>query len=393
MANDQLKNRLFQQISNILELHVSEMRNRSEKFESFFEQHHPWMEPIIKAGLKGIMESIFFNGDQYKTFLYKLQDENRQVGNTFLLQVPDLSPNDVLELNQNLYFHLMRTCIHILEAEKEHTVNKSEIIERLYLTFSTSDHSFLQGYLQLKDKQVFDLHHQKISLMGQMAAGMAHEIRNPLTSIKGFIHLMMEQLNKEYIDKDDLKFYLSVCEEQMESLESVVSSFLTLARNKGSQSPAEFYTLQSVMERLNVLAQFYALEKSVSFSFTLPESEVWLHGSPSIMEQICLNIIRNAMDAVSLGGRGEVHIDAVHNKEQKLIDLVFKDNGPGMSPDVLAKIWSPFFTTKETGTGLGLAISRKLTEDIGGTIRIHSTEGKGTEVTLTLPTAEDVRIY
>ncbi|RXT07281.1 PAS domain-containing sensor histidine kinase [Ammoniphilus sp. CFH 90114] len=385
MTNNQLKASLLGQAPIILQSNIRDMCCRSERFQNFFDQHLLLMKPVLTEGIRGMMESIFMSDEEYQVYLRKLQEDNRELGSTFLLKIPELTANDVLQLNQNLYMHLMRTVAQLLETELGSSINKPDIIERLYLTFSTSDHSFLQGYLQLKDKQVFDLHHQKISLIGQMAAGMAHEIRNPLTSIKGFIHLIMEQMNKETLGKEDLKFYLEVCEEQMNSLESVVSNFLSLARNKSKQAPAEVFTLQSVMERLNVLAQFYALEKSVFFTYQLPESEIELYGSPSDLEQICLNIIRNAMDAVSTGGHGKVHVEAIYKEEQKVIHLVIQDNGQGMSSDMLSKIWNPFFTTKETGTGLGLAISRQLIEDMGGTIDIGSIEGEGTEVTITLP--------
>ncbi len=381
----ELKAILIQEIPRIYQTHITNVSSQDKKFQAFFDQHLHWMKPVITGSLGGMIEAAFTSHEEYLIFLDQLKEQNRIVGSTFLLQVPELSPNDVLELNQNLYFHLISTCVRVTETEKVSTELKSQIIERLYITFSTSDHSFLQGYLQLKDKQVFDLHQQKLSLVGQMAAGMAHEIRNPLTSIKGFIQLIMEQLRSEKLDKDDLHFYLSICEEQMNSLDSVVSNFLSLVRNKSGRSSAEWYILTSVLERIQVLAQFYALEKSVSFTIHIPEYEVKLFGSPSDLEQISLNIIRNAMDAVSAGGHGKVHLEVLDQADEKTIKFLFIDNGQGMSPSVLAKVWNPFFTTKESGTGLGLAICRQLTEEMGGTLEIKSLEGKGTEVNLTLP--------
>src|SRR5690606_29800241 len=189
----------------------------------------------------------------------------------------------------------------------------------------------------------------------EMAAGMAHEIRNPLTSIKGFASLIMEQLNEQDVNKEELNFYLQVCMDQMNSLESIVNNFLTLVREKEDEKfSLEIYNLKSVLERINVLAQFYAMEKNIYYSCNLPDSEVRLSGSPHILEQICLNIIRNGMDAVALGGLAWVHIECILRKEEGVIDLVMVDNGPGIPPEILDKIWSPYFTTKETGTGLGL---------------------------------------
>jgi len=385
MITERLKAQLLQEVPKILQNHITDMRNKDEKFQHFFDHHQTNLEPVIKKVSAEIIETIFMNEVQYQAQLKVLSENVREMGRSFVLQFPELAPDDVLALNQNLYFHMMKMILQMLDGKVNTDMTKSTILERLHLVLSTSDHSFLQGFLQLKDKQVIDLHHQKVSLMGEMAAGMAHEIRNPLTSIKGFVSLMMEQLNEQNLNKEELRYYLQICKDQMDSLESIVSHFLTLVREKDMKSSPELFSFKSVLERINVLAQFYALEKNIMFSYNLPDQEIHLCGSPQVLDQICLNLIRNGMDAVSLREFGWVHIECILKEEEGVIDIVVVDNGPGIPSEIVDKIWSPFFTTKETGTGLGLFICRQLAEKMGGALQIHSYSGEGTEAILTLP--------
>lgn len=386
MTKELLKAQLLQEVPQIFQQHKADMENKDEKFQAFFNQHQLFLKPILRKFSAATIETIFMSEIQYQAQLRKINEDVQELGKTFLLKFPELAPDDILALNQNLHFHLMKSILHLLDGEENTSIANSTILERLYLVLSTFDHSFLQGFLQLKDKQIIDLHQQKVSLMGEMAAGMAHEIRNPLTSIKGFVSLMMEQLNDDQnLNKEDLRFYLQVCMDQMNSLEFIVNHFLTLVREEDDDYTSEFFTIQSVIERISVLAQFYALEKNIKFTYNLSDSAVRLYGSPHILEQICLNVIRNAMDAISPGQLGWVHIECIHKESNGHIEIIVADNGPGIPTEILDKIWSPFFTTKETGTGLGLFICRQLAEKMGGTLQVHSVSGEGTEITLTLP--------
>src|SRR5699024_10760524 len=147
------------------------------------------------------------------------------------------------------------------------------------------------------------LHQQKVSIMGQMAAGMAHEIRNPITSIKGFIHLMREQNQHLHYDSKTWEHYFSICEDEMDSIEMLVSDFLLLSKkNQQANNDVELYNLNVIFKRLEPFCHFYALQKKANLQFEIPKEDVLAFMNAQYMEQVCLNIIRNAIDAVAVHG-------------------------------------------------------------------------------------------
>jgi two-component system sporulation sensor kinase A len=282
--------------------------------------------------------------------------------------------------------HIFHCILEILEQEKDERL-KRLIIERLHEINSLRFISYLSGYLSAKDEQIDTLHQQKIHIIGQMAAGMAHEIRNPLTSFQGFIQLMKRDISQGNVNPELLLQYLDICQEEIKALEGLVSNFLILARrNEAVESNIQAIDLQPILTRIHELSRHFVIEKDVSLHFHYDGQRYVVRGIPSYIEQIGLNLIKNAVDAVEVGG--SVNVITAGNREQGEVVIAFVDNGCGIPAERMKHLFQPFYTTKEKGTGIGLSVCKKLIEEMGGNIEIRSEEGKGTRIEVSLQIAE-----
>jgi PAS domain S-box-containing protein len=197
------------------------------------------------------------------------------------------------------------------------------------------------------EKEMYRL--DRLNLIGEMAAGIAHEIRNPMTTVHGFLQVTRndcENLPKEIVD---------LMLEELNRANSIITEFLNLAKNKVSVKMKQ--NLNTIIEALSPLIQAEALRSSKHINLDLGECPDISIDQKEI-RQLILNIALNGLDAMSPGGKLTIK---TYSEEQAVI-LEIKDQGIGISPEVLEKIGTPFFTTKESGTGLGLAICYSVAE-------------------------------
>lgn len=232
-----------------------------------------------------------------------------------------------------------------------------------------------------------NMHQQKISVMGQMAAGMAHEIRNPLTSIHGFTQFMKKGIEEGNMEPETFLLYLGICQEEIKAIEGLVANFLILAR-KNEQAIIEIKPihLQTVLNRVHELSKHFVIEKDVFLTFRYDDENSWVSGVGTHIEQIALNLVKNAVDAVSVGGKVSLRTSIDQRAKQAVISI--QDNGSGIPAERMQHLFELFYTTKEKGTGIGLSVCKKLLDEMNGTIYIHSEEGFGTTVTFCLPVTE-----
>lgn len=232
-----------------------------------------------------------------------------------------------------------------------------------------------------------NLHQQKISIMGQMAAGMAHEIRNPLTSIRGFTQFMKKGVEEGNIDPETFLQYLDICQEEIKAIEGLVANFLILARkNEVAMSQNKPVHLQTVLHRVHELSKHFVIEKDVFLTFRYDDESCVVLGVETHIEQIALNLVKNAIDAVSFGGKVSLRTSVDNAAKQAIISI--QDNGAGIPEERMQHLFEPFYTTKEKGTGIGLSVCKKLLEEMAGSIAIHSEEGFGTTAIVRLPLAK-----
>jgi two-component system sensor histidine kinase HydH len=225
----------------------------------------------------------------------------------------------------------------------------------------------------------------RLAALGQMAAGLAHEVKNPLGAIKGAAQLLGDSPGR--LDKSEREF-VGIILEEVERLDRVVGSVLDYARpSKGDLGSVDVNAV--VLRTLTVLASDRAEDWSVvpDLADDLPEARA----DAEHLRQVLINLIRNAVQAI--GGVGRVWVASRVRRDRvgeaaAWIEISVRDEGPGIAPHVLEKLFLPFFTTKATGTGLGLAISQRVVEEMGGRIEVASRPGFGSTFTVVLPRAK-----
>lgn len=230
-----------------------------------------------------------------------------------------------------------------------------------------------QAQLEKQENEV-----QKLELVGTLAASTAHEIRNPLTGIKGLVQLLSEKYN----NPED-QFYFSVIDQEIQRINEIVSEFLVLG--KPTAQILEVHDLSVVIQEIYPLISTEASLKKVHISCDLPDKAINVKCTKDQMKQVILNITRNAFEALQNGGTLSVSLKEKANKGE----LVIVDNGSGIEEELLEKIFTPFFTSKETGTGLGLFVCQRILQNFGGKIELTSQVNIGTEVKITLPLMTD----
>ena len=216
---------------------------------------------------------------------------------------------------------------------------------------------------------------EKMAAMGQMASGIAHEINNPLNSILGYATYLLETM-----DGSSGRDELNRIAKGAERCKGIVKRFLELAR----ETPMEMKTidLEKVVEDVLFMCN-HALSSQGIEVIKNVESDLWIDADKGHIEEVLINIVLNACDAMPAGGR--LSIEA--HRENSFIKVNISDTGCGIPQENLQKIFDPFFTTKEPGkgTGLGLAVSHTIIKNHGGNIDCHSIVGKGTQFLITLP--------
>lgn len=215
---------------------------------------------------------------------------------------------------------------------------------------------------------------EKLAIMGQLAAQVMHEVRNPLTTVKGFLQLLKERQN--YPKQQE---YLDIMLEAIDHANNIIADFLHLARP--GYSCRKRCAPEKLLSEVSMLMESEAALRNISIRTVIPEnlSPVWI--DPEQMKQVLVNIIKNSLEAMPEGG--EVTIKT-HCRARELF-IAISDTGTGMDELVLENIFEPFFTTKTSGTGLGLFIAKQIVHNHKGDIMVESIPGKGTTITISLP--------
>ncbi len=221
---------------------------------------------------------------------------------------------------------------------------------------------------------------ERLSALGELSAALAHEVRNPLGSIRG----AAEILKDDYPPGDKKYEFCEILVKESERLNHVVEEYLRLARPQ----PLDKVCCDIAGELRTIVTLLSAEAKRRGVRLELRPGQVpAVKGDPEKLRQAFLNIILNGLQATPSGG--SVTVTATYAEAERngtpAVALVFADTGPGVEPEKLERIFEPFFTTKAGGTGLGLAITRKIIEGHGGRIDVQSTPGSGTSFRITFP--------
>ncbi|MEW6264694.1 MAG: ATP-binding protein [Thermodesulfobacteriota bacterium] len=221
---------------------------------------------------------------------------------------------------------------------------------------------------------------ERLAVLGELAAGIAHEIRNPLASMSGSFQLLANDIECT----GDQKRLMGIIRREMERLNHIVTDFLLFARPRpGDKVPIDLS--RTIEDILNMFQHQANLNEKIRLIRNIIPG-LWIIFDRQQLEQVMWNLLQNAVEAMSQGGRLTVTVSRPE-KPASMAAVAVADTGPGISTQDLPRIWDPFFTTKIGGSGLGLAIVFRILEGGGGRIEVSSSPGQGTTFTLLLPLA------
>ncbi|MBT7776169.1 MAG: GAF domain-containing protein [Anaerolineae bacterium] len=224
----------------------------------------------------------------------------------------------------------------------------------------------------------------KLAAVGEMAAGVAHELNNPLTTVAGFSELVLEELPPASTQRADLEMVLR----EAKRARSVVRRLLDFARQ--SESVRVRADFNEVIEDVATLTRHLLETSDVDFKLQLDENIPWVLMDRDQMKQVVLNLMHNALHAMPKGGELFVRTETRQKDNEEWVVMIVQDTGKGITPDDLGRIFEPFFTTKadDGGTGLGLAVSYGIVTDHDGFVDVESTPNEGACFTVWLPIEE-----
>jgi PAS domain S-box-containing protein len=241
--------------------------------------------------------------------------------------------------------------------------------------------SVITDVTELKDQQQKILHNEKLALLGQIGAVIVHETRNYLTTIKG-----CSQLISLTSDQDKIIEYAEKININTDEVNNIISNFLSLSKPK--KSIREEVAVSDLVKSLQDTMETSSLIKGVDIHFSCNIDDRYILCDVAQIKQVMLNLCKNAIEAMSELTNPVLTVEAGISEENNYVYIKVSDSGKGMSKEILEKIGTPFFTTKQSGTGLGLSVCFELIKQHGGRIEVNSKEGFGTTFTINLPGLE-----
>jgi two-component system NtrC family sensor kinase len=236
-------------------------------------------------------------------------------------------------------------------------------------------------YEELKRSQEIIRRSDRLSALGMLAAGIAHEVRNPLVSIQTFFQLAPERLH----DEEFLTRFLDITASEVKRISSLVEELLSFARSPTRALHA--VDLNDIAERVVSLLEGQARKAQVTLECSLSASVPSVQADPDQIKQVLINLVLNALQATPPGGLVTVISRTTEYQRQTFGQLEVRDTGIGIPEDVRESVFNPFFSTKDKGTGLGLTIAHQIITEHGGLLTLESQEGRGTSFFVALPAA------
>jgi signal transduction histidine kinase len=242
-------------------------------------------------------------------------------------------------------------------------------------------------FMDITEKRVREMQLRQaegLAALTTLSAGVAHEIKNPLTSIDIHIQLMKKEIAKlEGEETKNMSNLLVIVKEEVDRLNSIVQDFLFAVRPMSMSTSME--DINEIVKEMAQFLQYEVEEQDIEFVLDLDEDLPRVLVDPKYLKQAFLNVIKNAIEAIH--GKGEIHIKT-ESTEEGDVAVQIMDNGEGIPECRMGKIYDPYFTTKKFGSGLGLVIVYKIIKELGGTLKVKSKEGVGTRFSIELPILE-----
>ncbi|WP_349407848.1 ATP-binding protein [Pseudalkalibacillus sp. SCS-8] len=347
--------------------HSSEM-----DYRKLYEKEHEFRKFMFRELEIGILTITSTNeidccNERMKLFV-DLESVNQLIGQN-LLHLNDLHPL-LSQMKQ------MTKEIRASKIVNERFYYEDDVLYQVKGLYFESDQSIRFVLYDRSHQQRFEnllLYKKQMESVSHLAAGVAHELRNPLSVIQGFIQLSA-------VTKDFSKYYDTVLSE-LSRMNEIIEDFLSVSRrkmHKQKQRP------DLILKSLIHIIQSECLLHNLYFEYHVEESEQYSMVNESMMKQIILNLLRNAVEAYERQQESRfIRLSGVVKDDH--YEILFEDDGPGMEQSVLDQLGKPFFTTKERGNGIGIPLCKKIVEDHGGTFQITSELEKGTQILFTIP--------
>lgn len=234
-------------------------------------------------------------------------------------------------------------------------------------------------YEELGKSQEIIRRADRLSALGTLAAGIAHEVRNPLVSIQTFFQLAPERLH----DEEFMTTFLGMTADEVKRIAALINELLSFARSPSrSLQPVD---LNDSLARVVALLEPEARTHQLTLGCALSPDRVYASADADQLKQVLINLVLNAIQATPAGGSVSVSTRAVQHRQVAFGQIEIRDTGSGIRADRIDHIFDPFFTTKDKGTGLGLAIAHQIIAEHGGSISVESKEGQGTSFVVDLP--------
>ncbi|MEH7393124.1 ATP-binding protein [Bacillus sp. JJ1474] len=220
---------------------------------------------------------------------------------------------------------------------------------------------------------------EKMNAIGQLAASVAHEIRNPMTVVKGFLQIF---LAKDQMS-DEERMYIRLMIEEMSRAETIINDYLSLAKPDIEQTE-KVDAAETASKVLDLMNSYAMMSKNIMVVPTLNEG-VFIQGNISELKQVLINILKNGIEAMKVGGTLSISV----YKDEKYGVFEISDTGIGMSAEELERLGTAFYSLKEKGTGIGLMVCYQIIERMQGKIEVQSQNGKGTTFKIFIPLVDD----
>lgn len=220
---------------------------------------------------------------------------------------------------------------------------------------------------------------KRLASLGKLSSGIAHEIRNPLSSIRGLAQFLFQSLP----ENDERKVDLEIILKEVDRLNQLMNQILDYSRPKKLEISR--FSLPEILKELVQLLNLESKEKEISFNLTLPRKERLIDADRNQIRQALMNILLNSIQAISRKGEINVSLEKFTFQNKDMVQIIIKDDGIGIDSADLCHIFDPFFTTRSDGSGLGLSIAYNIIEIHQGTIKVDSEKGKGTTMRILLP--------
>ncbi|MCP8968990.1 PAS domain S-box protein [Ectobacillus ponti] len=346
------------------------LKARTQQLESFIENN---ADAILVLDLQGTILQV--NPAFERIFGWRKEE---MVG-IHLHKLPTIPPEQEEEM-KDLEASVREG--HLLSGVETRRMRKDGTLLDVILTLSPiqDEKGDIDGWsasirdiTEWKKSQLLLQNTEKLSVAGQLAAGIAHEIRNPITAIKGFIQLIRSGLGER-------EEYFDIMVSEIERIEQILSELLLLAKPQAAKF--ERKDIKVLLAQVITLLDTQAILNNVEIVTQFQPGFTYISCDENQLKQVFINYIKNAIEAMPRGGRLVIQVKRLGPDQ---ISICFIDQGVGMSEEVLAKLGQPFYTTKENGTGLGFMISKKIIENHSGEVHITSKHQHGTTIEVQLP--------